>query len=140
VEQVFILVLVGLSSAAAIALGRSRGWPRRALSPALGKMLEGLGLAVVFFAANIALGAVLALAARAAGGFVSLYTVSDEALLALSLLQGLAFQRWREASRAAGTPAADSGGPTPRRSGDSPDPGSASRGPEPEPGAQVVDR
>jgi hypothetical protein len=42
---------------------------------------------------------VLALAARAAGRFVSLYLAVDASLIFLALLQALVFQRWWEGAR-----------------------------------------
>lgn len=98
-EPFFVLILVGLSSAGARLLGR-RGLPRGGFRFALGKALECLGLAVLFFAANVSLGFLISLLARASGQvFVSVYLSVDIALLALSLVQALVFQWWRETAR-----------------------------------------
>ena len=67
---------------------------------AFGKALECVGLTVVFCLMNAAVGVALILAARAVSGrFVSLYLGADQSLLALSALQALVFQWWRESSR-----------------------------------------
>lgn len=95
-ESFFVLLLVGLSSAGARLLGR-RVLPKGGFRFGLGKALECLGLAVLFFAANVCLGFLISVFARAAGPvFVSVYLSADIALLALSLVQALVFQWWRE--------------------------------------------
>jgi hypothetical protein len=71
----------------------------RRLGAAVSSALETVGLLVVFLAADLALGVVLALAARAAGRFVSLYLAVDASLIFLALLQALVFQRWWEGAR-----------------------------------------
>ena len=99
-EQSFVLVLVGLTSAAACVVGtRGLGLSWRALGAAAARMFESLGLIVVFFVANLLFGGVAILTARAVGsGFVSLYLLDDVAVLALSVVQGLVFQAWREST------------------------------------------
>jgi len=101
IEQVFVPAVVGVTTAAAWwVASRKRGWTRRALIPAGGKVLECVGAAVVFALMNAAMGAALVLATRAfSGRFVSLYLGADHTLLALSALQALLFQWWREYSR-----------------------------------------
>ncbi len=96
-ETSFLLGLVGLTSAVAGVVGaRVFGLPLGRLGDALGRMFETLGIVVLFFAVNLAVGALTILAVRAAGSrFVSLYVADDVALLALSFFQGLAFQAWR---------------------------------------------
>jgi hypothetical protein len=89
---------VAATSAAAVWLGRNRS--RRRLASAAGKALETAGLAVAFLLANLGLGVVAALVARAAtGGFVSLYVNDDVSVLVLSALQALVMQWWREPER-----------------------------------------
>ncbi|HEV8675920.1 MAG TPA: hypothetical protein VGX21_17925 [Methylomirabilota bacterium] len=96
-DSAFLAVLVGLTSVGAYLMGaRGRGWSRRGLRAAVGHMLECVGLALAFFVVNLALGlAILLVARRVAGGFVSLYVVDDVTLLVLSLLQALVFAGWR---------------------------------------------
>ena len=100
-ETSFLLGLVALTSAVAGVVGaRVLGLPVGRLGDAVGRMLETLGIVVLFFAVNLAIGAAAILAVRAAGPtFVSLYVADDLALLALSLFQGLAFQAWRDSGR-----------------------------------------
>jgi hypothetical protein len=96
-QDLVILALAAATSAAAYLVGRRRfGFPPGGLRSAAARLLECLGLAVLFLLANQALGIVVILAARAVtGGFVSLYTVSDVTLVVLSLLQALLFAWWR---------------------------------------------
>ena len=62
--------------------------------------LECVGLTVVFFVANLALGAALTVVVRAMTPlFVSLYLSGDVSLLVLSALQALVYQRWRRLDR-----------------------------------------
>ena len=92
-----ILALVGLTSAGACLIGgKVLGLSGRQLGHAGGKMLEGLGLSLAFFALNLVLGVAIILAVRNLTGiFVSVYHVADLSLLLLSCLQGLIFQYWR---------------------------------------------
>jgi hypothetical protein len=100
-EALFLLSLVAATSAAALHLARRRGasGPPEALGAAIGDALECVGLTAVFFATNLALGALLTLAVRAVTPlFVSLYLSGDVSLLVLSALQALVYQRWRDRS------------------------------------------
>jgi hypothetical protein len=99
-EQIFIPVLVGVTSFAAYLAGtRGLGLSGRGIRTAVRKMLECLGMILVFLGLNVATGVIVILAARAlTGGFVSLYLAADATLLGLSLIQGLAFQWWRDLS------------------------------------------
>ena len=101
-KQGFVLVLVGLTSAAACVAGtRGLGLSWRALGAALARMFEAIGLGVVFFAINLLVAAAAILTARTLGPrFVSLYLADDVTVIALSVLQGLVFQAWRESPRA----------------------------------------
>lgn len=96
--DVVILGLTALTSLAAYAVGRRRlRLPARALRPAVDKMLECLGLAVIFFGSNLGIGLAGILLGRALTGvFVSLYLVDDTMLLRLSVLQAMVFAWWRD--------------------------------------------
>jgi hypothetical protein len=96
-QTVLILALVAATSVAGYLIGRRRlGLAPGALRPAAARLLECLGLAVLFLLGNQALGVAAIVAARAVtGGFVSLYMVDDVSLLGLSLLQALLFAWWR---------------------------------------------
>lgn len=96
--DVVILGLTALTSLAAYAVGRHRlHLPARALRPAVDRMLECLGLAVIFFASNVGIGMAGILLGRAVrGGFVSLYLLDDAVLLILSVLQAMVFAWWRD--------------------------------------------
>ena len=100
-EGYFVLVLAALTSLAAGAWEwRRHDQPARALRSAADRALETIGLAVLFFMANVATGALVTGAARALDlGFISIYLSTDVTLLVLSSLQALVFQRWREARR-----------------------------------------
>jgi hypothetical protein len=100
VKELVILTLVGTTSVAAYLIGaRGLRLPGRALGVAAGRMLECVGLTLLFFGANLGVGVLAVLAARAlTGGFVSLFLVNDAILLPLSLLQALVFAWWRAAS------------------------------------------
>jgi hypothetical protein len=100
VRGAFLLGLVACTSLAAYWLGaRALGLPRRRLGAATRRMLECVGLTLVFFAANLALALLAIVAARRlTRGFVSLYLVNDLVLVALSLLQALVFAWWWESS------------------------------------------
>lgn len=97
-EEYFVLALAGFTSLGAFWLGaRGLGLSWRELGVAVGKMLECVGLAIVFFVTNIAAGmAVVLLGRTVTRGFAPLYLASDVSLVALSLLQALTFQWWRE--------------------------------------------
>jgi hypothetical protein len=98
----FILGVVVLTSAAAAVFAvRGLAWSVGALAAAVAATLEFVGAGLVFFVLNLVVGVATILLVRTlAGGSVSVYVVNDVALLALSLLQGLAFQCWRQAARA----------------------------------------
>lgn len=94
--QAFVLLLVGLTSAGACWVGtRGLRLSPTGLRLALGRMLESVGMTVIFFVVNLAVGVTGILVARMVMGvFVSLYLAADETILVLSLLQGLTFQWW----------------------------------------------
>ena len=99
-EGLFILLLVGLTSVGAYWVGaKGFGLSGRGLRRAVERVLECGGMMLVFLVGNLAAGMITILAARAVTQqFVSLYLIDDEALVVLSLLQGFAFQCWRDAS------------------------------------------
>ena len=95
-EAYYLLLLFGLTSPALyFAATRRLGARRGALLPALARMLECAGLAIVLAAFNLAVGFVLVLVLRRlTGSFVSLYLNTDATLLVLSALQAVALQWW----------------------------------------------
>jgi hypothetical protein len=97
-EAYFVLMVAALTSAVTLALeARRHSRPAAALRAAAAKATEAIGLTVVFFAFNLAAGALVTIAARALRiTFISIYLTADVALLVLSLLQALVYQRWRE--------------------------------------------
>ncbi|MFQ5974461.1 MAG: hypothetical protein ACE5Q3_19230 [Alphaproteobacteria bacterium] len=99
-EYSLILLVVALTSLGAVLVGvRGLRLSGGTMRYALGKMLESLGLTLVFLVVNVGLGVVIAVAVRAlTPGFVSVYVFTDETLLGLSLLQGLTFRWWLGAS------------------------------------------
>jgi hypothetical protein len=101
IEQVFVPAVALLSTVLAFAfVSRRFGWPARAAAAATGKVLECMGATVLFCLLNGVVGVALILTARAVSGrFVSLYLGADHTLIALSALQALLFQWWRESSR-----------------------------------------
>jgi hypothetical protein len=99
VEAYYLLLLFGVTSLALyLAATRGLGARRDALRPALGRLLECVGLAIVVAAFNVAVGFLLVLALRRlTGSFVSLYLNTDGTLLALSLMQAIVLQWWLRA-------------------------------------------
>lgn len=99
-EEVFILALVGVTSLGAYLIGaKGLKLPGHGIRRAIGKMLECIGITLVFLLVNVGLGMVMILATRVlTGGFVSMYRAADGTLLVLSLFQGLVFQWWRDLS------------------------------------------
>jgi hypothetical protein len=96
VESYYLLLLSGLTSAVLYLAGtRGLGLRPGALGPALIRMLECVGLALVLAALNVGAGFLLVLALRRlTGSFVTLYLNTDATLLVLSLLQAVALQWW----------------------------------------------
>lgn len=96
--EAVVVILTGVTTAVALWIG-TQGLRLRPgdLAPAAGKLLECLGLMLVFFAANAVLGLVAILGARSlTGAFVSTYAMSDVGLVGISFIQGLLFFCWRE--------------------------------------------
>jgi hypothetical protein len=97
VLPLFPLLVVALASSLVWLAGRRRlVMDRGRFRAAAAHALEAVGLTVAFLALDLALGVALALLARAAGRFVSLYLAADGTLVFLALLQALVFQRWWE--------------------------------------------
>jgi uncharacterized membrane protein len=96
-SSVTLVLIVGLTSLGAyLAATRFFGLRRAELRGAVMETLECLGLVVIFFLANFAVGTALILGLRAlTGRFISVYIVNDATLAILSLLQALVFHRWR---------------------------------------------
>src|SRR2546427_6768678 len=96
-SSITLVVIVGLTSLGAyVAATRFAGLRRPHLKAAVLETLECLGLVVIFFLANFAVGTALILGLRAlTGRFISVYVVNDATLAILSLLQALVFHRWR---------------------------------------------
>jgi len=99
VEAYYLLLLFAVTSTALyLAATRGLGARRGALRPALARLLECVGLAIVLAALNLAVGFLLVLALRRlTGSFVSLYLNTDGTLLVLSLLQAVVLQWWMAA-------------------------------------------
>jgi len=97
--QATVLILAGITSTAALWIGTQRLRLRPGdLALAVGKMLECLGMMLVFFVANAVLGLVAIVGGRSVTGvFISTYAMSDVTLLGISFIQGLRFYCWREA-------------------------------------------
>jgi len=96
-SSISLVLIVGLTSLGAyLAATRFAGLRRGDLRGAVMETLECLGLVVIFFLANFAVGTALILALRGlTGRFISVYVVNDATLAVLSLLQALVFHRWR---------------------------------------------
>jgi hypothetical protein len=100
-SSITLVLIVGLTSLGAyLAATRFAGLRVADLQGAVMETLECLGLVVIFFLANIAVGTALILGLRAfTGRFISVYIVNDATLAILSLLQALLFHRWRARSK-----------------------------------------
>lgn len=95
-EPFVVPVLVLVTSACAWLLGTRRlGLRRGGFLAAGARVLEVIGLLMVFLALNLGLGGTAILAWRGiTGHFVSLYILNDAVLGAFALLQALAFHWW----------------------------------------------
>jgi len=104
-EELFLPLLVALTSVGAYAVGRvALGLSPRELGPAVRHALEVTGLAVVFLLANLGIGLAAVLGARALSTrFISVYILNDASLIALSALQAIvADWWWRSGTRVEG--------------------------------------
>src|SRR5262245_50386452 len=91
--SIVVALPIALTSLVAYLLGSRRlGLRAQHLRAAGCRVLEGLGVAGMFFAANLAIAIVGVFATRAlTGWFVSAYLFSDVTTGVLSLVQGLTF-------------------------------------------------
>ena len=105
-EATFMAALAGLTSIGAYYFGaRALGLPTAGLRTAIAKMLESMGVVMIFLAVNLGTAVAVVLVARGlTGAFVSAYVTDDAVWLGLSLIQGLAFQWWRGMSPGSGAP------------------------------------
>lgn len=99
-RTVSILALVGLTSAGAYLFGlKALGLSARDCKAAAGRMLECIGVSLLFLAANLAVALSVVLAVRhMTETFVPVYFLGDIVWPVLSFVQGLTFQWWRELS------------------------------------------
>ena len=100
-SSITLVLIVGVTSLGAyLAATRFADLRRGELRGAVMETLECLGLVVIFFLANFAVGTTLILGLRAlTGRFISVYIVNDATLAVLSLLQALVLHRWRARSK-----------------------------------------
>ena len=96
-EAIFIAAQAGLTSIGAYYVGaKTLRLSSASLGAAIGKMLESVGMILIFLAVNLTTAVMIVLAVRGlTGAFVSAYVTDDAVWLGLSLIQGLAFQWWR---------------------------------------------
>ena len=95
-KSLFLVALVGVTSLLAYLTGTRRlGLSGRSLWAALARMLECVGMALVFFVANLGLGMLPILTFRTlTPSFAPLYLANDVSLLVFSFLQGLTCCWW----------------------------------------------
>ena len=95
-REILITIAVLTSIGAYLVGSRWLGLSRRGLRKAASRVLETIGLAIVFLAVNLAATLALVGAVRLMTGiFVSPYVTDDVTWLGLALLQGLTMQWWR---------------------------------------------
>ena len=76
------------------------GLPLAGLRHAAARVVDCIGLGLLFLGVNLAIGGLVVLALRiATDRFVSLYVLNDDTIIVLSLLQGLIVQWWRQGAR-----------------------------------------
>lgn len=100
-DRLLILVAVGLTSVGIYLIGAKRlGLPPSSFRRAVGKMIEGVGMTLIFFVVNLAAGAFTILTAGILTGEFWFYLITHaaEKWLVLSLFQALTFQWWQEHS------------------------------------------
>ena len=100
-ETLVVPALVLVTSGGVWLVGTRRlGLPRAGLLPAGARMLEAIGLLMVFLALNLGLGGIAILAWRGiTGRFASLYLLNDATLGVFSLIQALIFHWWWQERR-----------------------------------------
>ena len=95
-DALFVLGVVAATSAVTYLLGRRWGLGREALGPAFGRLLELVGLTVVFLIVDILAGVAGVLLLRTVTGrFVSMYVNTDTTILLLAIAQATVVQWWR---------------------------------------------
>ena len=76
------------------------GLPLDGLCHSALRLVDCIGLGLLFLAVNLAIGALMVLGLRiATDSFVSLYVLNDGTILVLSLLQGLIVHSWWTGAR-----------------------------------------
>ena len=100
-ETLVVPALVLVTSGGVWLVGTRRlGLPRAGLLPAGARMLEAMGLLMVFLALNLGLGGIAILAWRGiTGRFASLYLLNDATLGVFALVQALIFHWWWQGGR-----------------------------------------
>jgi hypothetical protein len=93
--------VLALTSLGAVLIGVYRlGLSPEGLRHAAARVVDCIGLGLVFLAVNLGIGGLAVLALRVVtDSFVSLYTLNDDTILVVSLLQGMIVQWWRESVR-----------------------------------------
>ena len=98
-DALYLIGLVALTSALLWLVGRRRLGLRAPLRPALERLLEWVGLSVLFYALNLLIGFALVLLLRkVTGSFISMYVNTDATLALLAAFQAVVFQWWRAES------------------------------------------
>jgi hypothetical protein len=94
-ENAIVCIVVALTTLGAYLISRKSNVV--SFRTAVNRTLETLGASVLFLGLNMFLGTTLLVLARA-GGYpnVSLYDLSDVAVVLLSAVQGLLFRFWRQ--------------------------------------------
>jgi hypothetical protein len=93
-RTVVYAALVATTGAALLVGALVLGLRWKGLARATGLVLEAVGVAMVFFVANIVAGALFVAGLRAAGVFVSVYAMDDLVLVVLSAGQAFVFHAW----------------------------------------------
>ena len=101
IEDLFVVVLVMLTSGAAYLLGtRKLALGRDSFQIAVSQMLECIGAFAAFLAINLAVGVVIIFLIRSiTPRFVALYILDDVTLIIFSVCQGIVFQLWWRRSK-----------------------------------------
>ena len=91
---VLYAALVATTGGALLVGTRGLGLRWRDAGRAAGRVLEAIGLAVVFFVANLVAGIAFVIGLRLAGVYVSVYAMDDLVLALVSAGQALVFHAW----------------------------------------------
>lgn len=97
-EQMFLILLVGLTSLGAYGVGTwTLGLLPGQIWPSVLRLLQLTGMMLVFLAINLTIGLAAILTVRTVTHtFLSVYLLDDAFLLWVSALQGILFVCWRE--------------------------------------------